>query len=92
MAGVTAASLELSSWATLAALAAPHLLYAFIWFYPHAWQHWFGKRACEWFERIAWALKGKTTVCVSACVQLCRKGARTDCSARMSTKVHVCAL
>ena len=41
-----------------AALAAPHLLYAFIWFLPHRWMAIFKKRSVEAFETVAWLLKG----------------------------------
>ena len=50
--------LALSNWALAAGLAAPHALYAYIWFLPHRWRAAFGKRAVESFETTAWVLKG----------------------------------
>jgi len=37
------------SWGIAAALAAPHFLYAFIWFRPHVWRRWFGSKAVDVF-------------------------------------------
>eukprot|EP00887_Chlorella_sp_A99_P005383 scaffold1.g5383.t1 len=58
MAAVSPEQLALSNWAVLAALAAPHLLYAYIWFYSKQWHAAFKSYACEVFEWVAWALKG----------------------------------
>lgn len=52
-------SLEQSNWAVCAALAAPHLLYAYIWFFPRQWQAIFKKRSVEAFETLAWLLKSE---------------------------------
>lgn len=51
--------LEQSNYAVCSALAAPHLLYAFIWFFPRRWMAWFGKRSVKVFETVAWLLKGE---------------------------------
>eukprot|EP00053_Salpingoeca_punica_P004988 m.52089 g.52089 ORF g.52089 m.52089 type:complete len:184 (-) comp13038_c0_seq1:387-938(-) len=40
-----------------ALLSIPHILYAFIWFFPHAWAGIFGKRAVRAFSLIASVLK-----------------------------------
>ena len=47
-----------SNWTVVAALASPHLLYAFIWFYPDQWMKAFKKGSVQAFESAAWALKG----------------------------------
>lgn len=47
-----------SNWGVVAALAAPHALYAYIWFFSHQWRGAFKKRSVEAFETTAWALKG----------------------------------
>ena len=47
-----------SIWAAIAFLALPHLLYAFIWFFPHLWMNAFKKRSVEVFETVAWLMKG----------------------------------
>ncbi len=38
----------------LALLAAPHFLYAFIWFMPDAWRHMFGKKSVGAFAFVAY--------------------------------------
>lgn len=43
---------------TCSCIAAPHLLYAFIWFQPHIWRQRFGSKAVSTFADIAAALKG----------------------------------
>ena len=45
-------------WVVIAALASPHILYAFIWFNSDTWRKWFGKSSVEKFETAAWLLKG----------------------------------
>lgn len=45
-------------WTTVAILAIPHFLYAFIWYFPHLWMKAFGKHSIQCFESIAWILKG----------------------------------
>lgn len=50
-----------SDWATVGILATPHLLYAFIWYMPHLWMKAFGKKSVEYFETIAWILKGTSS-------------------------------
>ncbi|KAK9787879.1 hypothetical protein WJX73_007648 [Symbiochloris irregularis] len=40
-------------WVVVSALAAPHLLYSFIWFFPKIWLRWFGKEAVTVFSYIA---------------------------------------
>ena len=45
-------------WVVIAALASPHILYAFIWFNSDTWRRWFGKSSVEKFETAAWLLKG----------------------------------
>lgn len=52
-------ALEASNWAAAGALAAPHLLYAYIWFLPKQWQAIFKKRSVETFETVAWLLKSE---------------------------------
>ncbi|KAL4430840.1 hypothetical protein ABPG75_006096 [Micractinium tetrahymenae] len=49
--------LEMSNYTVCAALAAPHLLYAYIWFLPRRWMALFGKNSCKMFETVAWLLK-----------------------------------
>jgi methylene-fatty-acyl-phospholipid synthase len=44
-------------WGLALALAAPHLLYGFIWFFPQNWQAQFGKRSVLVFDSCAWVLK-----------------------------------
>lgn len=53
-------SLDESNWLVCAALAAPHALYAFIWFFPRTWQAVFKKRSVEAFETVAWLLKSES--------------------------------
>lgn len=55
-------ALEASNLVVCAALAAPHLLYAFIWFRPLQWHAWFGKNGCRVFEGLAWLLKGERAI------------------------------
>ncbi|KAI7841557.1 hypothetical protein COHA_004728 [Chlorella ohadii] len=50
-------ALEASNWTVAGCLAAPHLLYAYIWFFPRSWQAIFKKRSVEAFETVAWLLK-----------------------------------
>lgn len=52
-------ALEASNWGVAGALAAPHLLYAYIWFLPKQWQAIFKKRSVETFETVAWLLKSE---------------------------------
>lgn len=52
-------ALEASNWTVAGGLAAPHLLYAFIWFFPRSWQAIFKKRSVEAFETVAWLLKSE---------------------------------
>lgn len=53
-----AASVFFIEWALALALVAPHVLYAFIWFFPSVWRSWFGKRSVTVFDSAAWGLKG----------------------------------
>ena len=50
-------SLPASNWLVCGCLAAPHFLYAYIWFFPKQWQAVFKKRSVEAFETLAWLLK-----------------------------------
>jgi hypothetical protein len=50
--------LALSNWQVVVALALPHLLYAFIWYFPTTWMSWFKNKSVQVFESLAWALKG----------------------------------
>ena len=59
------ASLELSDWAVVACLALPHLLYAYIWFFPDRWMAVWKKSSVQVFENFAWALKGDDAMTVS---------------------------
>lgn len=52
-------ALEASNWTVAGGLSAPHLLYAFIWFFPRSWQAIFKKRSVEAFETVAWLLKSE---------------------------------
>lgn len=52
-------ALEASNWTVAGCLAAPHLLYAYIWFFPRSWQAIFKKRSVEAFETVAWLLKSE---------------------------------
>jgi hypothetical protein len=45
-------------WLVVFCLAAPHLLYAFIWYHGGQWRRIFEKRSVLVFEIIAWVLKG----------------------------------
>jgi hypothetical protein len=49
------------SWLVALAVAAPHFLYAYIWFFPHKWQAAFKGRSVDTFHHAAWALKGVVT-------------------------------
>ncbi len=53
---MTVVSIE---WALALALAAPHLLYGFIWFFPNVWQGRFGQQSVLVFDSVAWVLKGR---------------------------------
>lgn len=44
-------------WSLALALAMPHLLYGFIWFFPSVWRRWFGNQSVVVFDSIAWVLK-----------------------------------
>lgn len=48
------------AWGLAAALAAPHFLYAFIWFRPHAWQRAFGRRSVDVFAACGAIGKGES--------------------------------
>ena len=50
--------LDASNYLVCAGLAAPHFLYAYIWFFPQQWMAAFMKRSVEAFETMAWLLKG----------------------------------
>jgi len=50
--------LSLSNWVVVGCLALPHLLYAYIWFFPHKWRALFKKQSVDVFEKLAWLLKG----------------------------------
>ena len=54
--------LLIANWVVVAALAAPHLLYAYIWFYPQRWRYQlrgvFKDEAAHMFSAIAWLRKG----------------------------------
>lgn len=54
--------LAVSDWLLVVVLAIPHLLYAFIWFFPHLWMRAFKKNSAEVFESMAWLLKGKSSL------------------------------
>lgn len=54
-----AESIQLSDVAVVACLAAPHLLYAYIWYFPQQWLAAFKKQSVWVFEAVAWALKGE---------------------------------
>lgn len=43
----------------LAALSAPHFLYAFLWFLPNVWKSMFGKKSVEVFTSAGVLGKGK---------------------------------
>ncbi len=45
------------SWYVALAIAAPHVLYAYIWFFPDKWRAAFTSQSVEVFHNIAWALK-----------------------------------
>lgn len=51
-----------SNWAVVIALALPHLLYAFIWFFPQQWLQTFKSKAVDVFASVAVALKGTFTL------------------------------
>ena len=50
---------DAADWLVIGALALPHLLYAFIWFFPNRWMTLFKSKSVEVFETVAWMLKGK---------------------------------
>ena len=54
-------------WALALALAAPHVLYGFIWFFPDAWRARFGKQSVLVFDSVAWVLKGTIIRLLPAC-------------------------
>jgi hypothetical protein len=54
-------TLRPTAWCVATALAAPHFLYAFIWFRPHVWRGWFGAKAVD-----AFALCGALGKCEQA--------------------------
>lgn len=53
---------DCSNWALVGALALPHLLYAYIWYFPHIWMRLFGRSSVRVFESMAWFLKGTSLV------------------------------
>lgn len=49
-------------------IALPHFIYAFIWFYPRVWRHWFGKKAADAFAMVGLVTKGGSCgVAAGAC-------------------------
>ncbi|KAI8110979.1 hypothetical protein M9434_004553 [Picochlorum sp. BPE23] len=48
---------DVSNWGVVGALALPHLLYAFIWYFPDMWMRMFRKSSVRVFESMAWLLK-----------------------------------
>ena len=46
------------SWLVALAIAVPHVLYAYIWFFPDKWRAAFKSRSVDVFHAAAWALKG----------------------------------
>ena len=61
-------ALDASNYTVCACLAAPHLLYAYIWFFPQHWRAAFKQRSVEAFETVAWLLKGVAS-CLPAAPQ-----------------------
>ena len=61
------AALDASNYTVCACLAAPHLLYAYIWFFPQHWRAAFKQRSVEAFETVAWLLKGEA--CLSGALR-----------------------
>lgn len=49
---------EASNWLVVGALASPHILYSFIWYFPQVWRSIYGRWSVEVFESLAWVLKG----------------------------------
>lgn len=49
---------EASNWLVVGALASPHILYAFIWYFPQVWRSIYGRWSVQVFESLAWILKG----------------------------------
>ena len=49
-------------WVLVAAISAPHFLYAFLWFFPKAWQSVFGRQATEAFAMAGAIGKGMSTM------------------------------
>jgi hypothetical protein len=47
-----------SNWLVVAALASPHILYAYIWFFPQQWMTAFKSKSVDIFAWIATVLKG----------------------------------
>lgn len=58
-------SLAESNYLVCVALALPHFLYAFIWFFPQRWMALFKKRSVEAFETVAWFLKGAEQLAIN---------------------------
>lgn len=56
-----------SNYLVCACLAAPHILYAYIWFFPQQWMAAFKKRSVEAFETLAWVLKGASAAADQPC-------------------------
>lgn len=54
-------TVDVNTWLVLAVLASPHVLYAYVWFFPHRWMSIFKKDSVEVFENIAWMLKCTST-------------------------------
>lgn len=54
-------------WLLFVALAAPHALYAYIWFFPGHWRAMFRRSPVSVFATVASLLKGSTSCCEQAC-------------------------
>jgi methylene-fatty-acyl-phospholipid synthase len=50
-------SVEVSNIVVAAALASPHLVYSFVWFFPNIWMKAYGRWSVQVFESLAWLLK-----------------------------------
>ena len=68
MTGQIRTSPALGDWLLFAVLAAPHVLYAFVWLFPSRWRAVFRRSPLNMFAAFATALKGSDSCDCLACV------------------------
>ncbi len=76
------------SWYVALAIAAPHVLYAYIWFFPDKWRGAFKSQSVEVFHNIAWALKGALLEHASCVGQF---ACCIVCDARLTAELRACS-